>query len=290
MFKKFLFFLSLVFFFWSAGPASAFGISPLKYVVAINPGGSRVVEVTVKNFSNKSVNYSLVVVGAVQDGEGHPLFSTGVSAAENWVIPEKKTIIIPANSEEKVNFNINVPDGSYPGFYYLGLGVQEKNISGEGVVLTSQLNTLLSLQVAGTANEDLQIEKWLSKQKFYLVSNLDFDLILKNNGNVDLPIQGKVMVKNLFFDGIKTEYLYLGNNLLPSAKRVLQPEFVDILKWPGLYHLDLNVRYGLTGQMAAKSALVWYLPAWSIAVGLLVLVLLAAIVSWLFKLKKKLIV
>ncbi|KKQ27492.1 MAG: hypothetical protein US42_C0008G0003 [Candidatus Magasanikbacteria bacterium GW2011_GWC2_37_14] len=258
-------------------------ISPAKYLITLASGDTGNVAVTIKNDENTDVEYSFSVLGVKQSELGGPLFLSGLSEVESWIVPEIKQISIASGEEKNINFKINIPATVYSGSYYLGLAVQKINLPGSDVGLSGRLITLLNLQVAGEAREVLQINEFNLNQK--LSKNREdftFVLGLKNQGNVDLPLKGEIKILDWKKKEISNQEVYLGNNLLPSSNRRLTLIFDKSLSWSPVYFAQVVVDYGRTKQVAQKTIFINNLSVTYIIFGFIFLILL-----YLIKTKKK---
>lgn len=256
-----------------ASNARAMSISPVRYLATMKPGKQAAVIVTIKNDKAETVNYNLLVLGAEQNNEGHPIFQSGISAAESWIKPENEFVSIGGGKEKTVNFLINIPGEAYPGFYYLGLAAQERNLNVGQIGLTSRLVTLLSLQVAGEAQEILRINNWEKQPNSGIWA---FSAILENKGNVDLPLRGEIVVRNWLKKEAGRQIVYLGNNLLPNTARNLSLNFnQEKLPWSPWYWAGLEANYGRAGAKTAAAILILDLPARILVfAGILVIIIL----------------
>lgn len=246
MFKKF-FFLFFLFFsisLFAFSVVNAFSISPVRYVLTVAPGEQKEVSLTIKNTNSDSASYNLFVLGASQNNSGQPIFDLNLSEAENWVKPEKEIINLTAKEEETVNFLINIPGDAYPGFYYLGLAVQERILTSDNIGLSGRLLTLLSLQVAGEAQEVLKINKWSPSSD----DDRQWQAKIENKGNVDLPLVGQIVLQDWKKQEIFRQEIYLGNNLLPGTEREYFFDLKKNLRWSPWYWSELKIDYGRTGQ------------------------------------------
>ncbi len=276
--KFFLIIIFLLGIFGLAPSAKAFSISPLRYMATIEPGGSQFLTVTVKNEQYESRNYNLLVLGAKQDEEGHTLFGSDFSEAEDWIKPEKDLVTVPAQQSRDFKFQIQIPQNAYPGAYSLGLAVQERKINPEVISLQGRLFTLLSLQVAGEAKEVLLVKK-LEKEE-YQNSQWRFLLKLENAGNVDLPLRGEILVKSWRGEIKQSQLLYLGNNLLPRMSRNYEFNIEKSDNWlPGFYRVEARINYGRLQQTVAITALIMYFPWWfKLILLLIILTVISAII------------
>ena len=300
--KYFLYTLAVFTFFIAALPARAFEISPVKSLFTVDPGVSQTVVLKIKNTppfipprngEGQEAGFKLSVLGMTQDEDGRPIFARGIAVAESWVYPENNLVNIKSGEIKSVNFIIKIPADALAGSHYLGLAV-EPVLSGQGnqstatagqASLSARLVSLLTLQVKGMVEESVAIEKWSPLTGATSEKNWKFDLVLKNNGTIEVLMKGTVAVRNWRGEEIFSEPIVLGNKLLVGSKRVLRPGIIlrNNINLPGLYSAQIKINYGLTSQIVSAIAYVWYFPQWSKivlgAIGLLFVALVFLLVK-----------
>lgn len=278
-------FLSLLIFVFGISPAKAFGISPAKMLITADPNTSQTIVLSINNSEKNDLVFKLGVVGVEQDENGMPVFDRGVTDAENWIFPENGTVLIKAGQTKAINFIIKIPDSTQAGSYYTGLFVEPSVEGSSNGQIGSRVISLLTIQVAGVVNEAVLIEKWSTKQSWLNDREWQFDLNLKNTGDVEVLLEGAVSIRNWRGEEIYTKPLGLGNKLLAGSRRALSPAMTvkDNIKLPGLYQAQLKINYGLTSQMTSGIAYVWYFPLWSqvglVVFGFLILVLVIFVIK-----------
>ena len=254
--------------------AQAVAVSPAKYLVTLAPGEIGNITLEIKNNQPINYAYNLLVLGVAQNEKGDFSFGNNLNEAENWVVPEIDYLSLASGEKKQVNFKINVPAQAYPGSYFLGLAVQERNLSEAAINLTGRVIVLLNLQVAGEAREVLQIVHWSNVLSGNLPASLPFSLVLKNQGNVDLPLQGKIMIYNWQNKEVGSQNVYLGNQLLPNSARNYQLTFNSKIVWSPWYSARVVVNYGRTNQLVEKTVWVNNFSGYWLGVILFLLVLL----------------
>src|SRR3989344_543109 len=262
------YFLYIFSFFIFALPARAFEISPVKALLTIDPDTSQTIVVKIKNTEKNNLVFKLNVLGMIQDENGRPVFSGGIDAAESWIRPENNSINIKSGETKSVNFIIKIPADAVSGSYYLGLTVEPVLEKNNSAGLSARLVSLLTLQVKGLVQESVAIEKWepsASRRDDLENKKLKFDLNLKNNGTIEVLMNGKIAFRNWRGEEIFSEPIILGNKLLAGSKRVLHPEIIlkNNIILPGLYSAQVKINYGRTNQTVSAIAYVWYFPKWS---------------------------
>ena len=287
--KKFFYKLSLFFvfattlFFYPAS-AKALTLKPVKILITSQRGSTENIRIELINDSRDELILSPVILAAAQDEKGRTIFDKNLK--ENWIHTEENYLVLKPQEKKFLNFIINVPFDAYPGSHYFGIGASSVGSQNQ-VGINGQLLSLLTLQVAGIANENLSLVSWQADKSIFFSKNWPLLLNIKNEGNVELPIFGKTSVFNSKNKEIFSQDLYYGNNLLALANRqvriVLPLE--GRIKWPGIYQVKTQVEYGLTRQHKEKITSVFYLPYWSVAVGLIIF--FSAIYLFLKLLKRK---
>ncbi len=272
MFKKNKIILSaiLVLSFWFAGPANAFSISPLKYSVSLNPGDDKDLVVVVKNDSNSNSDFQPVVMGVQQDSLGRPVFKNNIDVAENWVKFPIVKKLLKSNESKDFVFTITIPKNTPPGAHYLGFGARENSDQNIG----GQLMSIITLQVAGTADELLLLEKYDLLKNYSFNKNIYYSLQIKNVGNVDLLTNAQIKIYDFKNKILDTQSVKLGSKLFSKSVRTVESRSLALNKifWPGIYRSVIVINFGLTNQQIVGSANFWYLPSWSIClVGLIII-------------------
>lgn len=272
----FIFFLSL----FSIQSARAFSISPLKFSASVEAGENRDWEVVVTNNSVKDSIFVPLVIGLKQDDLGRSVFSQNIDVAENWFKTPLGEVKVAPGQSAALLFSVNVPINTPPGAHYLGLVVKEKN----DLSLSAQLATILNLQIAGQAHEDLAMEKFLADKEIFINNNWTSIIQVRNTGNVGLEVVGR---ESLSYFGVKfsDKNFSFGNTLFAQSVRMSNLNLFPSEKIipPGLYRAEIQLTYGLTNQIKNSSVTFWYLPVWFlVSAGLAV----SLIVFFIFKKNK----
>lgn len=289
MFKRLLLiFFILGTFFMLSDQALAFSISPLRYDLIVDPGTKSEVVVKIKNTEKEDKIFNFKIFGIEQKEDGQTVFLQGIDDAETWVRPNINNIELKSGEEYEVVFEITTPPNTYPKMHYLGLAAE--SVSGEGQVgLGGRLICILSLQIAGVANEDLEIVGIKPEKGFYINKDWSLDLSLKNRGNVSLDLSGDFNLTNWKGELIADKELRFGNELLPQSIRNIEPkidhEEIKDLFWPGIYKFTGVVNFGQVGELELPVVSFWYFPIWFLISSLIVLFLILGLV-FVFKKNK----
>jgi len=269
MWRKFwfFFFLFLIVASLHVGRSQAFSILPTKYLVTLGPGQSQAVYLTVKNEGRVGQDFRIFVGGIKQNEQGGIIFGIGTEEAEQWAKPEKDIISLKSGAEENVKFLVSVPSGAPPLSHFLGLAAEaipEDSQSGVNQI-GGRLFSILSLQVAGRAEEVVKIEDFKCDDIFTWDNDWKINLEVSNKGNIDIPLGSRLSVSYLNKEIFEETWL-AGGQLLVGAHRRLEKNIRPDILWPGRYQARAQVVYGRTQQTITVLAPVWYFPKWSIAI------------------------
>lgn len=249
--RKFLSLVSIIFFlFFYVSSADAFTVTPSRILLTVDTCGREEIIASISNDEEKDLVFKSEVLTFKQDNSGRPVFFDNASEAENWVVPEKKQYSVKKGESADVAFRVEVPEGARSGSYYLALTFTALNAeSGGKNVLQGRLVSLLFLQVAGRADERLEIKNFdLKKDK----NDFDFYFRLENVGNIEVGMKGELIITHLGRKIVKEE-IDLGNQLLAYTGRDLKAAAKTgktILPWP--YKAKLKIIYGRTGQTISR--------------------------------------
>ncbi len=267
-------FVFLLIFVWGMSQtffAQAFSITPVKYTISLAPGESQDLLVTVKNDEDQPQTYNQTILGISQDKNGRPVFGDNIEVAENWVQIKNQPISLSPNEKQDFIFSISVPVNTPPGAHYVGLGIQE----GSGQSISAQLATMVILQVSGTATESLDLENFSPVKNIFWNNNWQCLLSIKNTGNIELPLSGKLDIFSFNDKNIYSQDLNFGNKLFAQSNRQIKIETRPNkqMLWPGKYRAMVTMHYGLTNQQLNNVVSFWYLPVWSVCIFFIIILL-----------------
>ncbi len=260
----------------TGGSALAFSIFPVRYFITADAGSEQDIFLTIKNDETTGRFFQLRVAGLEQDEKGRAVLTRARAGAVNWVRSEKESLFIKAGGQERVRFTVSVPFGARPGAHYFALSAKPQ-ISDENatVGLSGELATAVLLQVAGEAKEEVAIDRWQSQKNFFYDDNWGFILEVANRGNIDVPLAGKLIIRDWRGRVAAERNVAMGNNLFAGATRVLRPSVAADVWRPGLYRAEITAQYGRTRQTARAVDSFWFLPpaGGMVGAGLLVVAL-----------------
>ncbi|MSU75678.1 MAG: hypothetical protein EXS55_04150 [Candidatus Magasanikbacteria bacterium] len=261
--------------------ANAFTITPARLTVTATGGVKIIVKITASNPDSLPFTITPQVVGVKQDEAGRTLRGRAFDEAESWVTPETAGMVVPPGEKRDIFFAIAPPSGTAPGSHYVGLALAATPADSGTVQLTGELVALLTIHVAGTVNEQLEIIDWKIPRFITPGRAMSTTVVARNTGTIEVPVVGQFRITTLGGREIFSEPLPLGNKIVPGSTRRLTPSIMvrPAMVRPGPYWAELQIAYGITRQVAARSSLVWYVPWWSVgclsvlAVGLIALII-----------------
>lgn len=276
-----IFFTALIVSFFLFSYASAFTISPLRFLITLDPGNEQTVAIDIKNTNDQSIIVRPVVLGAEQNADGQTKFSAGVSPAEKWTRFKTGNVAVTPGGRKSIDFTVSAPMGSAPGSYYLAVGAQQ--VSGGGQIgLSGRLLTILVVQISGAAREKISIAKW-SLAKYFTTDNIwPARLELKNEGNVEAPMEAQAILRDWRGNELQVFSLLDKTQFLSASERFVDRNINVGRKpfWPGIYQVQAQVRYGLTDQTVTAIDYLFYMPIWSVvALAIIILCIIGAFTS-----------
>jgi hypothetical protein len=288
----------------SGGQASGLRISPTRAEVTVAPGESNQAKFNIKNVTGGTivVKSRLNDFEPQEDGSPKPLKdgeSNGASIKSFITLPSD--ITLSADKDADIVIPVSIPSGQAPGAYYgvvLFQGLPVNSTPGGQVSLTGSVGGIILINVPGAIKESMQLVSIRAgrltpgSNNEIRLSNVfaqPFDRIqvkVKNTGNSFLKPYGKITITD--WRGHEVTSYEMNNtdpraNVLPSSQRLFTDKISGI-KLPGRYTISAGLAYGDGGDVLSQKINVWYLPIWTVVVGV---ILLAAIVFGVLRLLKK---
>jgi len=284
--KKFVLLLAIIFLFVLVDNTKAFSISPVKQIVTLEQGTGKVVKIKVRNTERFTTRYKISILGVKQNEGGYPVYGVNIEEAEKWVKSEQEYLEIEPGKEKEASFVINVPKDTFAGSHYVGLSAEPVLEDENSKNFTGKLISLLLLEVSGEVSESLSVLDWSGEDSIYFsLDEIRLNAVLQNEGSAELPIKAKVRLYNWLNQKVSESDVFLGNSILPQAKRNTQVLLPQKSSWslPGAYRAQLDIAYGRTAQKISAQYSFWYVPiSWLVILGGIILLITFA----LFKKRK----
>jgi len=291
---------------------------PPKKNYLIEPGKSVDDKLTIRNLDNTSDLYlTLRVIDFTftDDGGTPKLFLAEDAPQTTWSLKPflkvPKSVTIPKNGSKTLDMSIAIPASHGAGSYYSAIVYSTGAPDGGNVGLAASGVTLAFVNIPGTVNEDLKLEKFgtykpevTGTKAHYTWFNTEepqnIAYTLKNNGNVTEAPAGNITLNHIFGLGgpiainnvnPNESLALIGQSRTYIACIKLKAQEVDLQGqrttartcdtpglWPGYYSASLNLFYGQNGnrtQEIVGNAGFWYMPWWFIIILVIFLAALA---------------
>jgi hypothetical protein len=262
-------------------------ISPALIEEPVSPGESKTYSVIVRNLNNKEQKFyvSTKDISDVSDA-GVPIFADDVTEKSgmelaNWISLSTTEVTIPAGASQDIPFYLQVPDDATPGSHFgsIFISVDPPEIENSGAAIGYKVANIISLRVAGDANESANIRQFSTNSFIFGSKNVDFSLHIENTGNVLVRPSGPLEIKNML--GQRVDMIMFNETqgaVFPGRKREYNFTWTGEGTGFGRYEAIISPVYGESGAKKTISSTLsfWILPIHIIgpALGALVLVLL----------------
>lgn len=273
--------------------AEGMTLSPPSFEMTLDPGTETAYTIRITNPTKNLVELYPSAGNFSASGEGgEPKYEIGDKAIENdsrysiasWVgFFEPKIAILPEQVVD-FRFRIKVPQGAEPGGHYgvvfLGTKPPEDKGPESQVALSTMVGSLLLVRVPGDVRESLDMDEF-SAPWFFFSSPVDFNILLRNTGNVHARPMGDVTITD--WRGRSRERLEINRvkgSVLPDSRREFnvswKPDTPYFWTIPiGKFHATLKAVYGEEHHTLERTVSFWIIPWWIIiAVGFSFLFLL----------------
>ena len=266
-------------------------ISPALVEESLDPSTKKEYSVTVKNLTDFEQKFYISTkdITDVHDG-GAPVFAkpgdekTGMELS-GWISLGVTEIILPAGVSERVNFTLQVPADATPGSHFgsVIISVDAPELQESGAAVGYQVANIISIRVAGDANEGANIRQFSTESFFHGSPNVNFEARIENTGNVLVRPTGPVEIYNML--GKKIDTITFNDSqgaVFPGKVREYTFDWHGDGTGFGRYEVLMSAVYGDTGARMTMSstASFWILPLNIIlpALGALAFILLLSFI------------
>ena len=206
----------------SGQTGTALRISPPNFEIAAEPGQVVAQQIRVSNRGDSPLPISMQIAGFRPQGlEGQVQLTEEEEAGFGiltWTSVSPREFLLAPGAEEAVTFLIEVPENAPPGGHYMSiLASLGSGGTTQGVAVGQRIGSLVLLRVAGEVVEQAQLADFIAPA-FAAKGPIEFDVVLRNTGNVHLRPVGEVVITGTF--GGEVARLPLEQrNLLPDSER-----------------------------------------------------------------------
>ncbi|MBI5369932.1 hypothetical protein HZA85_01950 [Candidatus Uhrbacteria bacterium] len=282
-------------------PRVVIGASVSPSVIELSGKRGEVVssKLTIINSQSVDQTYYLGVMSFEPDETGTlPHFLSAKedrSGFTRWLNLDNEQVVVKAQSKGEVPFELNIPVDVASGGYYGALtvsGSPSDLVVDNGASVEAKTAALIFLTVQGETMEKLALLDFFSSNRWSSDLHHSLTYRLQNQGNVHVTPQGKVSLKDVFGRTIASvDANPSQGRILPNSTRSYSVEAERPSGWINTLQAQMRsfaigpvtaqvaLSYGQTNQVIEASTSFWYVP-WQLLISV---ILLAAIVIWLFE-------
>lgn len=217
-FKNIIYLLLSVFFvlFFFSNPLKSYaaplsiGTAPTSEILNLQPGDKYHGEIVVWNLSDTTTTYDIVVTGfrQIENQPGTAIFLTKEEEAKNlysaatWVTADKEEITLVPNKNEKIYYDIVVPESTTKGEYNIIISFVSQsgngNSGGTATLTTLNTGTPILIKVGKDFVENAELLSFTTDKNFYEFPNVLFTTRIKNLGDTHITPTGEIVLTNIF--------------------------------------------------------------------------------------------
>ncbi len=251
-------------------------VSPPVFELTANPGDELKNVIRVSNPHEEPVKVSVDTRNFVAVGEGGSVGLTEEKtpySLASWISVSPTEVEIPGESSRYFNIKTEIPLNAEPGGHFGSVVFKTGGgtVAETGAAVTQELGSLFLLRVSGKVNEDGRVESFSTEKQFWEYGPVRFDLRVKNNGNVHIKPQGKIVIKDMLGREV-TEVEVDPQNVLPDAVRKFSPTWEKEILF-GKYTATASLVYGSNSDVLSASTSFYAFPykvGGAVLVGLLI--------------------
>ncbi len=185
------------------------GLYPTSEKLKLKPGEKFNGELVTWNLSTESARYKIVAKGfrQIENKPGTAIILSdeeelqSLYSASSWITLSKDSIDLIPNKNEKILYEINVPNNITKGEYHAIISLISENALHSSN--TSTLTTLSSglpilIQVGDNFIENAELLEFKTDSKFYESPTVQFTTRINNIGDTHIAPTGEIVLQNIF--------------------------------------------------------------------------------------------
>lgn len=247
-----------------APPKTGLAVSPPTFELSANPGDTLKNSIRVDNIVDVPLDVTVDARNFTALGEdgGIDLSSKDSEySLARWISTTPSKITIPAHESQTFEYTITVPKNATPGGRFGSIIFQTASSAlggGTGVAVSQEVGALVFVKIAGTVVEQASIASFNPTSAFNDRGPVNFDIRVKNDGNVFFKPTGTITISNFFGQTVATVPVN-EQNVLPGAIRKMDASW-DSGWLFGRYNATLSLVYGKDHQVITASTAFWGFP------------------------------
>jgi hypothetical protein len=264
-----------------AQPRTGLAVSPPTFELNANPGDTLKNVIRVDNIVDTPLEVTVDARNFTALGEdgGVDLSKDDSNySLASWISVTPSKIIIPAGASQSFEYTVNIPKNAAPGgrFGTIIFQTAASSFGGQtGVAVSQEVGTLVFVKIAGKVVEQAEIVGFGSANDFNDQGPVNFDIRVKNQGNIHFKPTGTITISNFFGQTVATVPVS-GQNILPEAVRKMNASW-DSGWLFGRYNATLSLVYGKDQKVITASTAFWGFPYKLIGIITLAIVLIVAV-------------
>ncbi len=257
-------------------PQTGLAVSPHTFEMSANPGDTLKNSVRVDNLVDIPLEVTVHVRNFSALGEdGAVNLSTEEDefSLSTWTSVTPAKIIIPARESKTFDYAIAIPQNAAPGGRFGSIVFQTAPTTelggGSGFAVSQEIGALVFVKIAGEVTEKASITDFKTIHGINNFGPVDFDIRVKNEGNVHFKPTGTITISD--FMGQKVATIPVDSqNVLPGAIRRMSANWNSGWLF-GQYTATISLVYGKDRQVITASTAFWGFPYVLVGISLLVI-------------------
>ncbi len=219
-FKSIIYFVAPVFFllfsFCLFNPSYAYaaplsiGTAPTSEMLNLQTGDKYHGEIVIWSLADRTITYDVIVTGfrQIENQPGTAIFLSeeeekkNLYSAASWITVDKKELVLVPNKNEKIYYDIVVPENATKGEYNVIIALKsqtgKKDLQGTGVVSTLSSGTPILIKIGRDFVENAELLSFKTDKNFYEFPNILFLTKIKNLGDTHISPVGEIVLTNIF--------------------------------------------------------------------------------------------
>lgn len=278
-----------------AGDYGDFVVGPGKVELPLNPGESRVIQLTVTNRLGEPRVFNLEIEDAAgtQDPTRPVVLlgkDTGPYTLKDYIQLPTTSFVLGAGERARIPVTIALPEDSEPGGKYGSVLVTTTTLPNENTLssdarpssaIISRIGTLFFITTPGEVELDGSLVSFETKlnKKLFGGGPIDFSILFENKGSIHLNPFGSITVSNMLGENVgfvELDPWYA----LPQSLRLREASWSREVLF-GRYTATLELNKGYNDEEVSADLVFWVLPWKFIATAFGVLLIVITLVRFL---------
>lgn len=263
-----------------SSPSTGLAVTPPTFEINGNPGDTIKNTVKLENMHPYAVEIAVDRRNFTAVGEegavGLTEEDTSFSLA-SWIEVTPTSVTIPPKTAQYFTFNIKVPLNAEPGGHFGSLifrTIPTEKLDGSGASLAQEIGSLVLLRIAGETVEQANIESFKTIKSIFEQGPVNFEIRLKNQGNVHTKPSGTIVITNMLGSQVASITVE-PKNVLPGATRKL--DAVWDTKWR-LGRYSATYTAVLSDQTTRSATTVFTIIPYRLIIVILVVLILIGLI------------